>query len=54
MDGVELEEELKKATEYMVKIRSNPQEFERWVDKVMEGWLKRKSYRRSSETLKAR
>lgn len=41
-------EEVRKAVRYLEEL-SDPAKFERWVDRVMEGWAKRrgKSSRRS-------
>ncbi len=41
------ESELKHALAYLDKLLSDDTKFERWVDRVMTGWKKRKGYRRS-------
>ena len=41
------EKELKQALEYIDKLHANPKELEKWANKVIDGWLKRKHYRRS-------
>jgi hypothetical protein len=35
------DKELREAVEYMQELRKDPKKFERWVDKVMDGWLKK-------------
>jgi len=45
-------EEVEKAVDYLRQLRRDPEEFERWVDRVVEGWLKRKNYRLRSVTSK--
>ena len=41
--------EVREAVEYMEKLRKDPERFQAWADKVIEGWLKRgrRSSRRS-------
>jgi hypothetical protein len=41
------ERELKQARDFIDKLLREPKELEKWVDKVMTGWLKRKHYKRS-------
>jgi hypothetical protein len=41
------EKELKQARDYIDKLLADPKEFEKWANKVIEGWLKRKRYKRS-------
>lgn len=41
------ESELKNALAYLDELLSDDTKFERWVDRVMTGWKKRKGYRRS-------
>jgi hypothetical protein len=42
------EKELKEAREFIKKLLADPNEFEKWANRVVEGWLKRKHYRRGS------
>lgn len=42
------DKELKEAYEFINKLLSDEKKMEKWADKVMEGWLKRrKRYKRS-------
>ena len=41
------EKELRQARDFIDKLLSDPKELDRWANKVMEGWLKRKHYKRS-------
>lgn len=41
------EKELKEAREFIKKLLADPNEFEKWANRVMDGWLKRKRYRKS-------
>ncbi|GEM_PF-3653391 len=43
------EKQYKSALEYIDHLLSDEKEFERWANRVMEGWLKRKGYRKSSK-----
>ncbi len=48
------DKEVEEAVKYMEELRKDPIKFEHWVDKVMDGWLKRKSSRRYWKTSKRR
>jgi len=41
------EKELRQARDFIFKLLREPKELEKWADKVMAGWLKRKHYKRS-------
>jgi hypothetical protein len=36
------QKEVEDAFEYLRELRKDPKKFEAWVDRVMEGWLKRR------------
>lgn len=41
------EKELKEAREFINRLLGDQKQLEKWAKRVMEGWLKRKRYRRS-------
>jgi hypothetical protein len=48
------QKEVEEAIKYLEDLRKDPQKFEKWVDRVMIGWLKKKSSHRRLKTSKKR
>jgi hypothetical protein len=54
LEGTEAKE-VREAVEYMKELRRDPQRFNAWADRVIDGWLKkeRSSQRRSQASKRA-